>query len=199
MRILASLIVVAFLAACSTVPAGPQASDETIAATAFRADGPATLTLITMINNTSQSGAHTALMINGSQRVIFDPAGSFRNEKVPRRDDVLYGIRPVVLAAYKGAHARSAFHIVLQTVEVSPLVAERAIRLAMARGRVSSPQCAASTIGLLQQLDGFSGVSRTLFPKRLMENFATLSGVETEKYYEDDEGTIVDGIAKVDL
>lgn len=199
MRVLASLIVVAFLAACSTAPAGPQASDQTIAATAFRAQGPATLTLITMMNNNSQSGAHTALMINGSQRVIFDPAGSFRNDKVPRRDDVLYGIRPAVLAAYKGAHARAAFHIVLQTVEVSPQVAEQAIRLAMARGRVASTQCAASTIGLLQQLDGFSGISTTLFPKRLMENFATLPGVQTEKYFEDDEGTIVDGIAKVAL
>jgi hypothetical protein len=199
MRILASLIVVAFLAACSPVPAGLQASDEIIAATAFRADGPATLTLITMINNNSQSGAHTALMINGSQRVIFDPAGSFRNEKVPRRDDVLYGIRPAVLAGYKSAHARAAFHIVLQTVEVSPQVAERAIRLAMARGRVSQTQCAASTIGVLQQLDGFLGISNTLFPKRLMENFATLPSVQTEKYFEDDEGTIVDGIAKVQL
>jgi hypothetical protein len=199
MRILASLIVVAFLAACATAPPGPQASDETIAATAYRAQGPATLTLITMVNNRDQSGAHTALMINGSQRVIFDPAGSFRNEKVPRRDDVLYGIRPAVYAAYKGAHARAAFHIVSQTFEVSPAVAEKAIVLAKARGRVLGTQCAASTIGILQQLDGFSGVSRTLFPKRLMENFSTLPGIKTEKYFENDEGTIVDGIAKVKL
>jgi hypothetical protein len=199
MRVLASLIVVAFLAACSTVPPGPQASDETIAARAFRADGPATVTLITMINNTSQAGAHTALMINGSQRVIFDPAGSFRNERVPRRDDVLYGVSPVVLDAYKGAHARSAFHVVLQEIEVSPEVAEKAIRLAIARGRVSSARCAASTVALLQQLDGFEEVSKTLFPKRLMQNFATLPGIKTEKHFEDDEGTISDGIAKVQL
>jgi hypothetical protein len=199
MRILASLVLVAFLAACATAPAGPQASDATIAAKAYRESGPATLTLITMINNRDQSGAHTALMINGSQRVIFDPAGSFRNEQVPRRDDVLYGIRPVVYAAYKGAHARSTFHIVSQTVEVSPAVAEQAIMLAKARGRVLGTQCAASTIGILQQLDGFSGISRTLFPRRLMENFETLPGVKTEKFFENDEGTVVDGIAKVNL
>jgi hypothetical protein len=199
MRIIASLIVVAFLAACSPFPAGPQASDETIAATAYRAPGPATLTLMTMINNNNGSGAHTSLLINGSQRVIFDPAGSFRNEKVPQRDDVLYGVSPVVLAAYKGAHARSAFHVVLQTVEVPPEVANRAIQLAVARGHVAQAQCAASTIAILQQLPGFSQVSNTLCPKRLMENFATIPGVQTEKYYEDDEGTIVDGIAKVQL
>jgi hypothetical protein len=155
--------------------------------------------LMTMINNNNGSGAHTSLLINGSQRVIFDPAGSFRNEKVPQRDDVLYGVSPVVLAAYKGAHARSAFHVVLQTVEVPPEVANRAIQLAVARGHVAQAQCAASTIAILQQLPGFSQVSNTLFPKRLMENFATIPGVQTEKYYEDDEGTIVDGIAKVQL
>ena len=199
MRILAGLIVVAFLAACSSQPPSAQATDEIIAQTAYREAGPATLTLITMINNGSQAGAHTALMINGSQRVIFDPAGSFRNERVPRRDDVLYGIRPAVLAAYKGAHARSEYHIVLQAVEVKPEVAEQAIRLAIARGSVGDAQCAASNIALLRQLDGFSQMSSTLFPKRLMNNFATLPGVQTEKYYEDDEGTILDGIAKVQL
>ena len=199
MRILASLIVVAFLAACSSQPPSAQVTDEIIAQTAYREAGPATLTLITMINNGSQAGAHTALMINGSQRVIFDPAGSFRNERVPRRDDVLYGIRPAVLAAYKGAHARSEYHIVLQTVKMKPEVAEQAIRLAIARGSVGDAQCAASTIALLRQLDGFSQMSSTLFPKRLMNNFATLPGVQTEKYYEDDEGTILDGIAKVQL
>ena len=198
-RILTSLIVAAFLAACSSQLASIQATDEIIAETAYRAPGPTTMTLITMINNGTQSGAHTALMINGSQRVIFDPAGSFRNEKVPRRDDVLYGIRPAVLAAYKGAHARTEYHIVLQTLEVRPEVVEQAIRLAIARGSVGDAQCAASTSALLKQLDGFSQMSSTLFPKRLMNNFATLPGVQTEKYYEDDEGTILDGIAKVQL
>ena len=104
------------------------------------------MTLITMIDNGTQSGAHTALIVNGSQRVIFDPAGSFQNERVPRRDDVLYGISPAVLAAYKGAHARSEYHIVLQTVEVRPDVAEQAIRLAIARGSVGDAQCAASLL-----------------------------------------------------
>jgi hypothetical protein len=199
LRILAGLIAVAFLAACSSQPPSAQATDEIIAQTAYREAGPATLTLITMINNGSQAGAHTALMINGSRRVIFDPAGSFRNDRVPRRDDVLYGIRPAVLAAYKGAHARSEYRIVLQTVEVKPEVAEQAILLAIARGRVGDAQCAASTIALLRQLDGFSQMSSTLFPKRLMNNFATLPGVQAETYYEDDEGTILDGIAKVQL
>ena len=105
MRIVALFAILLALAGCAAAPTGTQATDDQIAASAYRAPGAATLTLITMINNTSGSGAHTALMINGSQRVIFDPAGSFRNDRVPRRADVLYGISPAVLAAYKGAHS----------------------------------------------------------------------------------------------
>jgi hypothetical protein len=199
MRIVAMFAVLLALAGCATAPTGTQATDSQIADVAYRAPGASTLTLITMINNTSGSGAHTALLINGSQRVIFDPAGSFRNDRVMRRADVLYGITPAVLAAYKGAHTRAAFHMVLQTVEVTPSQAETALRLAIARGAVSSAQCAASTTALLAQVQGFEAVKSTWFPKNLMNQFETLPGVKTERYYEDDEGTILDGIAKVQL
>ena len=199
MRIVALFAILLALAGCAAAPTGTQATDDQIAASAYRAPGAATLTLITMINNTSGSGAHTALMINGSQRVIFDPAGSFRNDRVPRRADVLYGISPAVLAAYKGAHSRAAFHMVLQTVEVTPAQAETALRLAIARGSVASAQCAASTTALLAQVQGFESVESTWFPKKLMEQMEQYPGVKTERYYEDDDGTILDGIAKVAL
>jgi hypothetical protein len=187
------------LAGCAAAPTGTQATDDQIASVAYRAPGAATLTLITMINNTSGSGAHTALMINGSQRVIFDPAGSFRNDRVMRRADVMYGVSPAVLAAYKGAHSRAAFHMVLQTVEVTPSQAETAMRLAIARGSVASAQCSASTSALLAQVQGFENIKSSLFPKKLMEQMEQYPGVITERYYEDDEGTILDGIAKVQL
>jgi hypothetical protein len=187
------------LAGCAAAPTGTQATDDQITSVAYRAPGAATMTLITMINNTSGSGAHTALMINGSQRVIFDPAGSFRNDRVARRADVMYGVTPAVLAAYKGAHSRAAFHMVLQTVEVTPSQAETALRLAVARGSVASAQCAASTVALLTQVQGFEGLKSSWFPKNLMDQMEQYPGVKTERYYEDDEGTILDGIAKVQL
>lgn len=199
MRIVAIFAVLLALAGCAAAPTGPQATDQQIVAAAYRAPGPATLTLITMINNGSGSGAHTALMINGTHRVIFDPAGSFQNERVPQREDVLYGISPAVLAAYKGAHSRAAYHMVLQTVEVTAAQAETAMRLAVAQGSVASAQCAASTTGLLAQVPGFGSIQSTWFPKKLMDQFGQLPNVKTERYYEDDEGTILDGIAKVKL
>lgn len=165
----------------------PDASLEIISSASYRHSGPPALTLFTMINNRSGAGAHTSLMINGSQRVIFDPAGTVRLSAVPERGDVLYGIIPEVADFYARAHARESFHVVIQRVEVSPAVAERALRLAVARGGVASAQCAISTAGILRQLPGFEGVSSTWFPKRLMESFGEVPGVQTRRLFENDD------------
>ena len=71
---LTCVALLAALSACSAI--APSASDEEIAAVAFRNDGPASVTLMTVINTSSGSGAHSALLIDGPQRVIFDPAGT---------------------------------------------------------------------------------------------------------------------------
>lgn len=159
-----------------------------VARMAYREPGPATLTLVTMLNNGTGSGAHTALMINASQRVIWDPAGSFAHPRIPERNDVIYGVNPEVYKVYRSAHARETFHVVMQTVEVSPEVAEKAFALARQMGPVGQAQCTASTSRLLQQLPGFESISGNLFPKKLMAQFAKLPGVKTEKVFENDAG-----------
>lgn len=165
----------------------PDASPEVISSASYSYSGPTALTLFTMINNRSGAGAHTSLMINGSQRVIFDPAGTVRLSAVPERGDVLYGITPGVANFYARAHARETFHVVIQTVEVPPEVAERALRLAIANGPVASAQCALSTAAILRQLPGFENIGSTWFPKRLMDNFAEVPGVQTTKIFENDD------------
>ena len=147
-----------------------------------------------MVSNRDGSGGHSALMINGSQRVSFDPAGSFENVRVPEQEDVLYGVSPAVLAGYKSAHARSTYHVVLQTVEVTPEQAEVALQLAAANGPVARACCTNATTGLLRQVPGVADVNQTFFPTNLMEQMAARAGVVEERYYEDDEGTIIDGI-----
>lgn len=165
----------------------PDASSEVISSASYRHEGPTALTLYTMINNRSGAGAHTSLMINGSQRVIFDPAGTVRLRAVPERDDVLYGITPGVADFYARAHARKTYHVVIQTIEVPPEVAERALRLAVANGPVASAQCALSTAAILRQLPGFESVGSTWFPKRLMDDFEKLPGVTTTRIFENDD------------
>src|SRR6056297_1827873 len=153
---------------------------------AYRHDGPPRLTVFTMINNRSGAGAHTALMINGEQRVIFDPAGSFNTGRhLPERDDVLYGITPAVADVYTRYHARKTYHVRIQRLDVSPDVAARAIRLIEANGPVPSAQCSLATSRILGEL--FPGqVRSSWFPKKTADDFARIPGVTEETLYEYD-------------
>lgn len=186
LRTLAGLALI-FLTGCGAgVDTRPDASPEVISSASYRHPGPTSLTLYTMINNRSGDGAHTSLMINASQRVIFDPAGTVRLSAVPERGDVLYGITPQVADFYARAHARETYHVVIQTVEVPPEVAERALQLAEAHGPVASALCAVRTAAILRQLPGFEDIRTTFFPKRLMDSFAELPGVQTSRVFEND-------------
>ncbi|MEL7091058.1 MAG: hypothetical protein AAFN94_04915, partial [Pseudomonadota bacterium] len=146
-------------------------------------------------NNRTGKGQHTALMINGSQRVIFDPAGSFVNARVAEQEDVLYGVTPAVLAGYKSAHARNSHHVLTQTIEVTAEQAETALALAMSNGAVPRAYCTNATTGLLRQVPGFADIRQSFFPDSLRDDFAGRAGVIAEQYFEDDEGTIHDGVA----
>ena len=164
------------------------ASDEIVTRMVYREPGPSTLTLMTMISNRSGGGAHTSLMINASQRVIWDPAGTFKHPRIPERNDVIYGVNPEVFSIYKSAHARETYHVVMQEITVSPEVAEQAFEIARGLGAQSQAQCTASTSRLLSQLPGFSSIGSYLFPKKLMENLAKVPGVRTSKLFEEDAG-----------
>ena len=174
----------------------PNADSAAIAAVSYRQPGPAKLTLYTMVNNRTGKGGHSSLMINASERVIFDPAGSFKADIVPEKDDVLFGITPPVEAAYRGAHARSTFHVVVQTIEVTPQQAEIAYQLALGSGRVPGAFCANATSNLLQSVPGLEDLDVTYFPVALSEQFAQVPGVVTERYYEDDSKDLQDGLEK---
>lgn len=172
------------------------ADTETVAAVSYRDPGPSTLTLYTMVNNRTGKGGHTSLMINASERVIFDPAGSFKSPVVPERDDVLFGITPGVELAYRGSHARSTFHVVVQTAQVTPEQAEIAYRLALKNGPVPGVYCANATSSLLKQVPGFENIDVTFYPTRLEQQFGSLPGVETRRYFENDSADLEEGIAR---
>ena len=162
------------------------APDEDVARAAYRQEGPARLTLYTMINNNTGRGAHTALMINGSQRVIFDPAGTFKHKSLPERNDVIFGITPRVADVYTRYHARKTFHVQVQQIDVSPEVAEMALREVMANGAVGKGRCANNTSQVLARLPGFESIKQTWFPRKLATQFGEIPGVTSQELYEYD-------------
>lgn len=183
------------LAGCASSPQKPNADAATLTQAAYRDPGTPSMMLITMVNNRTGKGGHTSLMINASQRVIFDPAGSFKADVVPEYNDVLYGITPAVFEAYRGSHARETFHVVTQEVALTSAQAERAFQLVTSNGRVPGAYCANATSGIMAQIPGFESIDRTFFPVRLQEQFGTLPGVVTERYYENDSEDLQAGIA----
>ncbi|CUJ04220.1 hypothetical protein [Cognatishimia activa] len=175
----------ATLTAC-TVPNRGGASLEEVSRAAYVHDGPPSITLYTMLSNRSGAGAHTSILVNGSQRVAFDPAGSFRHEKIVSRNDTVYGMTPYLVDQYTRFHARETFHVVTQTIEVSPEVAEQALQLVMSHPAVGQSHCAMSTSQLLSKLPGFEDVRPSYYPKRLMETFKA-KGATFERLYEYDD------------
>jgi len=189
------LLAAAVLAGCAEK--GKESSTREVEQAVYLNEGPTRLTLITMVNNRSGAGAHSALLVESTQSVLFDPAGSFEHELLPEQGDVLYGLTPVWVDRYISAHARSQFHVVRQEIDVTPAQAARALQLVQARGPVPSALCTNATSGVLKQIPGFDGISQSFFPLKLMEQFEQLPGVRTTRVYEDDDGGVRDGVANL--
>ena len=121
--------------------------------------------------------AHTALLINGSQRVIYDPAGTFRDKDVPERADLLYGITPAKLDRYIDYQAEEGLLWLMQTKVVAPEVAEAAIRAAIEVGAAPGGFCARNSAEILSKTPGFQSIPVEFWPKKVKDAFAALPGV----------------------
>ena len=161
------------------------APQEAVTAARYVAAPPTSITLYTVINNRSGAGAHSGLLINASQQVMFDPAGSWKHPRVPERNDVHYGITPRIVNFYIDYHARETFRVIEQTVVVSPGVAELIKQRAEAYGAVPKAQCSSSISAILKGVPGFEAVGSTWYPKKLSDAFGKLPGVTSRTITDD--------------
>ena len=186
------------LTACGTT--GKQnSSDAEMAAPGARyfAEPPRSITLFTVVSVRNGSGAHSGLLVNASEQVMFDPAGSFTHPRVPERNDVLYGMNPRMVAFYIDYHARETYNVIEQTVFVSPDVAELIKQRVEAYGSVSQAHCADSISTILKGVPGFEQISPTWFPKKLSAEFDTLAGVQ-RKFITDQTADHSHGVTLID-
>ena len=176
------------LAACGggAVREGASASQAAIDRVAYVHPGPKSLTLLTMINVGSDNGAHSGLLINASQRVLWDPAGTFGHETIPRRDDVHFGITPQLEELYISFHSRETYYTLIQEIDVSPEAAEAALRVAMANGPTPKANCTRHLSRGLSQVPGFGHIRTTWFPNNLADQFGQMPGVRSRTYREND-------------
>lgn len=175
MRALALGLVVLTLAAC--VGEEVWAPDDIVARAAFVPEGTPTVTLITSINTRNNSGAHSALLIDGEQRLLFDPAGNWHNPGIPERNDVLFGMTPPFLDAYIAFQSAGIFEVRTQTIDVTPAIAQQLSLAVQSYGAVAPAFCSRSISEILGATPGFTSIERTFFPINTMEQFAQLPGV----------------------
>jgi hypothetical protein len=176
------------LAGCGMNAESVWAPDEAVAVARYRAPGPPSLALVTVRNEGDGQGAHTALLITASERVLFDPYGGWTDPYVPERNDVLYGFSPAVEARYLNYQAQDGYYYVRQEIAVPPEVAERALALAKEAGPVGMAQCTMAVARLLGQLPGFETIGTTWFPESLANRFGRLPGVATTEVHGAAEG-----------
>lgn len=164
------------------------APDDAVIAARFRHPGPPQVTLVTCLNNETRSGAHTGLVVNASERVIFDPAGSFRFPEMAERNDVVFGATDAIVAAYTRFQSTDGYHAILQTKDLDPGAAERLLALVKEAGPVGKSQCTRVTSQVLQQMPGFGDLRTTWLPDNLMRQVAKLPGVTATLIYTDVDG-----------
>jgi hypothetical protein len=183
-RLVLAMMAVLMLAACGAEP--KWASDEAVSRARYVHAAPPSVTLFTVISTQNGSGAHSGLMINGSERIMFDPAGTWYHPALPERNDVHFGITPKMLNFYIDYHARETFDVVEQTIVVSPGIAELVAQRAKAYGAVPKAMCTNSISAILRGVPGFEGLPQTYYPKKLSAAFAQLPGVTTREITDDD-------------
>ena len=181
--VLAAVAVVA-LAGCAADPVW--APDDAVQRAVYANGAGPSLTLYTVLNTESGSGEHSALMVNSTQRVLFDPSGSFRHPQVPERNDVLFGYTETIEKVYIDYHARESYDVRVQSIAVPAEVARRALAAVQDYGAVPNAQCSLSISRILSDLPGFEALPVSWFPKTTADNFARLTGVEGRRVTDDD-------------
>jgi hypothetical protein len=183
--ILIALAAVLALSGCEFyTPAAP----EEIARARYASSEPPSITLMSMVNASSGKSAHAGLLINGSERVLFDPAGTFTHPDLPRAGDVHYGMTPRFVDYYERYHARFDYFVEAQKVPVTRAEADQILADARAHGKSMKMTCALAMADVLRPVPRFADAPSSIRPEALRAYFANLPGVETHYVRDSDIG-----------
>jgi hypothetical protein len=183
-RLALGLLAALVLAACGAEP--KWAPQDQVDAARFVSEEPPSITLYTVVNKRTGSGAHSAILVNATERVIFDPAGTWYHPKLPERNDVHFGMTDKAIAFYLDYHTRVTYDTIEQKLYVSPEVAELVLQKVKAYGAVPKAMCTQANSSILRGVPGFESMPQTYYPKKLADAFGRLPGVTTRVITDDD-------------
>ena len=178
-------IVVLAVAGCAENVYAP---DAFVQAARYESSEPAYVSLMTMVNRENDKGAHSAILVNGSQVALYDPAGTFRHEELPERGDVFYGITPRWKEVYEWYHARDTTYVVEHRLAVSRSFADQVIARMEAQGPSPKLFCGINVAEVLRDFETFSDIPRSYYPSKIMDAFKAVPGVTERRVYQEDTG-----------
>lgn len=117
-------------------------------------------------------GVHSALMVNGDHRLVYDPAGGWRDSDGLSDGDLRYAMTPQRLARYLHYNTRRGRQVIIHRRPVPREVADQAIAALEGRRPFPSGFCAVATGRVLRALPGFEGIAQTFSPRELMRAFS---------------------------
>ena len=160
------------------------ADDASVAKARYSSGQPPSITLYTVVNNRTNQGGHSSLLIDGVERVIYDPAGTWYHPSAPERLDLHYGISERMMTYYLDYHARVTFRVIEQKLPVSQATIDLILARVMQEGAAGKATCAITLSGVLRDIPGFESIGSTWYPNKLAEDFGRLPGV-TERIIRD--------------
>lgn len=192
-RTLLSILLIASLGACAERVYAP---DEAVAAARYVSPEAPYISLMTMVERDDDEGAHSAILVNGSQVALYDPAGTFKHPELVERNDVFYGITPRWKEVYEWYHARKTTYVVEHRLPVSRAFADQMIARMEAQGPSPKMLCGINTSEILRSFDRFANVPSTYYPDKIMDAFKTIPGVTERRVYQEDTGQNIQFEAK---
>lgn len=187
LRALLLLTGLVLLGACAPRPETP-VSEEVWRNSIYRSNGPAEIALVTNIANRNSGGAHSALIIDGPERVVYNPFGTWSHPNSPERGDLHRNFGPEMEKWFIDYHARETFRVQIQRVQVPPEVAAMALERAKAMGPKGMAQCTRSISTILHGLPGFEDFPIVWYPNQARDAFAKIPGVRSTVYVDDSPG-----------
>jgi hypothetical protein len=184
-RTVAVIALLGFLSACAE---HVRSDPAIVAARTYKSDEPPYVELITMVNKENERGAHSALIINASERVIWDPAGTFQHPELAEVEDLHHGATDRLVSYYKRYHARFSHYVRVQHLDLTPAEAERMLQSARNHGAVPKMFCTMSTAQVLKSVPEFANVPESMFPERLRRAVAEIPGIVDSYVDEEDIG-----------
>ncbi len=189
LRRLVTVLMLPLVAGCTAVEVG--SSPDEIAAVRYVPDEQPYIAVVSMVAHDDQRAAHSALIISASQRVIYDPAGTFEHPDLKERGDIHYGADDRMVNYYKRYHARFSHFVHEQRIPVTPEVAEAALLRAQAQGPSPKMFCTRHTVAILNDVPGLPDFTPSFFPENLRREVASLPGIVDSYVYENDRAKAV--------